>query len=57
MLLPLPSAQLNGNQFVMLEQRARLQTSITNVIEALASQVLENDLRGEEPSTVRFFKY
>lgn len=57
MLWPLASAQLNGQQIVMLEQSTRLQTSITKVIEALPSQVLKNDLRGTEPSTVGLFKY
>ncbi len=49
--------EIDGQQIVIFEQSARIQTSITNVIEDLASQVLENDLRGTEPSEVRFFEY
>lgn len=50
-------AQLDGQQVVIFEQSARIQTSITNMMQELVNQVLASDLRGEEPCAVRFFEY
>lgn len=50
--------ELAGKQAVIFQQLdAAKNTSITNVVEALATQVLQGPLRGTNPKTLRFFEY
>lgn len=47
-----------GRRFVVFQQTAdRTKTSITNLIEGLASQVLATDLAGVEPGLVDFYEF
>lgn len=48
-------AELDGQTVVIFEDLGLVQTSITNTVEDLASQVLANDLKGVDPTRVRFF--
>jgi hypothetical protein len=46
-----------GKKLVVFVQGPLTNTSITNMIEVLASRVLCADLAGTDPSDVRFFEY
>lgn len=50
-------AELDGQSVVVFKNGPLTQTSITNMIEVLASKVLANDLQGVDPHQVRFFEY
>lgn len=50
-------ASLDGKPAVVFVQGPLTNTSITNMIEVLASLVLAKDLAGHQPDAVRFFEY
>ena len=49
--------EVDGQRSVIFVQGALTQTSITNLIEVLASKILSGDLFGFKPSEVRFFEH